>query len=587
MTVAEFAIPQTRQRDRRTALRWIMAHAFGHPRVVAMVLVGAFGNAALAAAVPVLIGQAFSLLQDDVSRWPELLPLALMMAGTQVVRGLLQFGRNFGADLLGQRLERDIRDELYLSLLGKSMTFHNLQSVGDLMARATNDVREIGLMFNPGFNLVIGSANFLLLPLLVAPSYHPALIAVPALFILGYVLALWQYLGELRPVSDQARRAFGRMNSHLSEAIDGIEVVKGHAQEEEEVGRFSVNAGAFRDAFVRQGDIEARFLPLLLLGLAEAGAFLQATLLFRQGALDLGQVVGFIGLIQLFGFPTFISLFAYSQVSLGLAGARRILELMQQEVGLDSNPAGHSARLRGEIEFRQVDFAHAPGEDTLHDLNLHIRPGQTVAVVGQTGSGKSSLVKLVNRIHDVTAGQVLLDGVDVRQWNLASLRSQISIIEQDVFLFSRTIAENIAFGKPGAAQPEVERAAREAQADEFIRGFAEGYRTMVGERGVTLSGGQRQRIALARAFLTDPRILILDDSTSSIDSATEDQIQRAIFRAAEGRTTLIITHRLSQIRWADLILVLRRGRLVAAGTHEELLGTSPAYQRIFARMQED
>jgi len=587
MTVAEFAIPQARRRDRRTALRWILAHAFGHPRVAAMVFVGAFGNAALAAAVPVLIGQAFSLLQDDVSRWPELLPLALMMAGTQVVRGLLQFGRNFGADLLGQRLERDIRDELYLSLLGKSMTFHNLQSVGDLMARATNDVREIGLMFNPGFNLVIGSANFLLLPLLVAPSYHPALIAVPALFILGYVLTLWQYLGELRPVSDQARRAFGRMNSHLSEAIDGIEVVKGHAQEEEEVGRFSVNAGAFRDAFVRQGDIEARFLPLLLLGLAEAGAFLQATLLFRQGALDLGQVVGFIGLIQLFGFPTFISLFAYSQVSLGLAGARRILELMQQEVSLDSSPAGHSARLRGEIEFRQVDFAHAPGEDTLHDLNLHIRPGQTVAVVGQTGSGKSSLVKLVNRIHDVTAGQVLLDGVDVRQWDLASLRSQISIIEQDVFLFSRTIAENIAFGKPGAAQPEVERAAREAQADEFIRGFAEGYRTMVGERGVTLSGGQRQRIALARAFLTDPRILILDDSTSSIDSATEDQIQQAIFRAAEGRTTLIITHRLSQIRWADLILVLRRGRLVAAGTHEELLDTSPAYRRIFARMQED
>ncbi|HJX41459.1 MAG TPA: ABC transporter ATP-binding protein, partial [Anaerolineales bacterium] len=317
MTVAEFAIPQTRRRDRRTALRWIMAHAFGHPRVVAMVLVGAFGNAALAAAVPVLIGQAFSLLQDDPSRWPELLPLALMMAGTQVVRGLLQFGRNFGADLLGQRLERDIRDELYLSLLGKSMTFHNLQSVGDLMARATNDVREIGLMFNPGFNLVIGSANFLLLPLLVAPSYHPALIAVPALFILGYVLALWQYLGELRPVSDLARRAFGRMNSRLSEAIDGIEVVKGHAQEEEELSRFSVNAGAFRDAFVRQGDIEARFLPLLLLGLAEAGAFLQATLLFRQGALDLGEVVGFIGLIQLFGFPTFISLFAYSQVSLG------------------------------------------------------------------------------------------------------------------------------------------------------------------------------------------------------------------------------------------------------------------------------
>jgi ATP-binding cassette subfamily B protein len=585
VAVAEFAFPHARRRDQRSAPRWILSHALGHPGVVAMVFAGAFGNAALAAAVPVLIGQAFSLLQRDPSGWPELLPLALLMAGTQLVRGLLQFGRNFGADLLGQRLERDIRDELYLSLLGKSMTFHNLQSAGDLMARATNDVREIGLMFNPGFNLVIGSANFLLLPLLVAPSYHPSLVAVPALFVLGYALALWQYLRELRPVSDQARRAFGRMNARLSEAIDGIEVVKGHAQEDEEVVRFAANAGAFRDALVRQGDIEARFLPLLLLGLAEAGSFLHAALLYRQGALDLGQVVGFIGLVQLFGFPTFVSLFAYSQVSLGLAGARRIRELILQETALDSNPAGHASRLRGEIEFRQVDFSHAPGEETLRDLSLHIRPGQTVAIVGQTGSGKTSLIRLVNRIHDVSAGQVLVDGVDVRDWSLAALRSQISIIEQDVFLFSRTIAENIAFGRPGATQAEVEQAAREAQADEFIRGFKEGYHSIVGERGITLSGGQRQRIALARAFLTDPRILILDDSTSSIDSATEDQIQRAIFRAAEGRTTLIITHRLSQIRWADLILVLRQGGLAAAGSHEELLGRSPAYRRIFARMQ--
>ncbi len=587
MTVAEFSIPQVRRPDRRNPARWILSHALSHPRVVGMVFVGAFGNAALAAVVPVLIGRAFSLLQADPTRYRELIPLAALMAGTQLVRGLLQFGRNFGADLLGQRLERDIRDELYLSLLGKSMTFHNLQSVGDLMARATNDVREIGLMFNPGFNLVIGSANFLLMPLLVAPTYHPTLAAVPALFILGYALALWQYLVELRPVSDQVRRAFGRMNARLSEAIDGIEVVKGHAQEDEEVSRFTVNAGDFRDAFVRQGDIEARFLPLLLLGLAEAGAFLHAMLLYRQAALDLGQVVGFMGTIQLFGFPTFISLFAYSQVSLGLAGARRVLELIRQETKLDSNPSGHAARLLGEIEFRQVHFGHGEGEHTLHGLTAHIHPGQTVAIVGQTGSGKSSLVKLVNRIHDVTAGQVLVDGVDVRQWNLASLRSQISMIEQDVFLFSRTVAENIAFGRPGATQQEVEQAAREAQADDFIRGFSDGYQTVVGERGVTLSGGQRQRIALARAFLTDPRILILDDSTSSIDSATEDQIQRAIFRAAQGRTTLIITHRLSQIRWADLILVLRQGRLVAAGSHEDLIKSSAAYGRIFARLEED
>jgi ATP-binding cassette subfamily B protein len=202
--------------------------------------------------------------------------------------------------------------------------------------------------------------------------------------------------------------------------------------------------------------------------------------------------------------------------------------------------------------------------------------------VGQTGSGKTSLVKLVNRTYDALSGQVLVDGRDVRDWNLEALRRQISIIEQDIFLFSRSIAENIAFGNPHATRQQVEDAARSAQADEFIRSFENGYETVIGERGVTLSGGQRQRLALARAFITDPRILVLDDSTSAIDSATEDKIQRAIYAAARGRTTLIITHRLSQIRWADLILVLRQGRLVASGTHLELLQKSEAYQRIFS-----
>jgi ATP-binding cassette subfamily B protein len=220
-------------------------------------------------------------------------------------------------------------------------------------------------------------------------------------------------------------------------------------------------------------------------------------------------------------------------------------------------------------------------ENVLSGLSFKVRQGQTVAIVGQTGAGKTSLVKLINRTYDVTRGQVLVDGIDVRDWNLASLRSQISMIEQDIFLFSRTVSENIAFGKPGATQSEIEAAAKSAQADEFIRSFDKGYDTVVGERGVTLSGGQRQRIALARAFLTDPHILILDDSTSAIDSATEDKIQRAIANAARGRTTFIITHRLSQIRWADLIIVLRKGRIAAIGTHEELMQTSEAYARIF------
>jgi ATP-binding cassette, subfamily B, bacterial len=453
--------------------------------------------------------------------------------------------------------------------------------VGDTMARATNDVREINFMFSPGINLVIGSANFMIMPILLAPRYHPALILTPILFIIAYFGALWLYLRQLRPITTEAREAFGQLNSRLAESLDGIETVKGMAQEKNEVHLFEKNASRFRDAFVKQGNVEARFIPLLLLGIAEAGGLLHALYLFNLGLINVGDVVAYFTLLQLFGFPTFVSLFSYSQVSLGMASARRVLEMLNMETDLDQNVSGYSGKMTGDVEFQDVSFEYEQEGPVLENISFTVKAGQTVAVVGQTGSGKTSLAKLLNRTYDVTAGKVFVDGLDVRDWNLEILRRNISIIEQDIFLFSRSISENIAFGKQDATQEEIETAAKAAQAHEFIMSFKDGYQTVIGERGVTLSGGQRQRIALARAFLTDPRILILDDSTSSIDSATEDKIQRAIFAAALGRTTFIITHRLSQIRWADMILVLRNGRLSAAGSHEKLMRTSEAYRRIF------
>jgi ATP-binding cassette subfamily B protein len=423
----------------------------------------------------------------------------------------------------------------------------------------------------------------------------------PVLFAIVYFISLSQYLRNLQPISDEVRASFGDMNSHLSESLDGVETVKGAAQENAEVERFVVNAKRVRDAFILQGDTEARFVAFLLYGIAIAAGLTHALLLFREGLLNTGQVIGYFGLLRMLDFPTFTSTWAYTQVSMGLSSARRILELMNRENNLDQNAAGHEAEIMGEIEFRNVSFAYPEQEKSdqkpetsgnsllisrnsapvLDGISFKVKPGQTVAIVGQTGAGKTSLVKLVNRTYDVSGGQILIDGIDARDWNLASLRSQISMIEQDIFLFSRSISDNIAFGKPGATQEVVETAAEAAQAHEFVQTFEKGYETVVGERGTTLSGGQRQRLALARAFLTDPRILILDDSTSAIDSATEDKIQRAISAAAKGRTTLLITHRLSQIRWADLIVVIRQGKVAAMGTHAELMATSEAYSRIF------
>ncbi|HTP01337.1 MAG TPA: ABC transporter ATP-binding protein [Anaerolineales bacterium] len=623
---AEFTLQRKPSERTRGPAHWVWSHAARYWPILVMLVFGAVGNAALAAAIPVLVGAAFNQMLKPEPDTSILLPLALILGGSQIVRGVLQFGRNFGAELMAQKIERDIRDELYVSLLGKSMTFHNLQPVGDTMARATNDVREVNFMFSPGVNLVVGSALFIVVPFFIIPRYNPALLLTPIVFCFAYFIALWRYLKTMSPVTDEVRGTFGDMNTHLSEALDGVETMKSAAQEGAETETFVVNARRVRNAFVHQGDIEARFLPGLFYGLALAGGMVHALLLFRQGLLNTGDVIAYFGLLRMLDFPTYTSAMAYTQISLGLSGARRILDLINHETNLDQNAAGYAAPMRGEIEFRDVSFAYpesthaatatqrprtsveeekeealgslgdyAAGssienlkseivnseEPVLSRFSFHVRPGQTIAIVGQTGAGKTSLVKLINRTYDVTSGQVLVDGVDVRDWNLAALRSQVSMIEQDIFLFSRSISDNIAFGKPGATRGEVLASADAAQAHEFVETFDQKYDTVIGERGVTLSGGQRQRLALARAFVTDPRILILDDSTSAIDSATEDRIQRAIASAARGRTTILITHRLSQIRWADLIIVLRKGRIAAMGTHDELMKSSDVYGRIF------
>ncbi len=531
-----------------------------YPHLLVSFLFAATLTNVLFSTIPRLTGLAFDEVLLPEPRPQRLLTIALSILGLVFIRGLLDITNSWSVETLGQRTERDAREELYISLLGKSQTFHNRQRVGDIMARATNDVRQLNPMMNPGVSLITESVIGILAPLVFIAFLRFELLLAPVLFVIAYLFALRRYVNQLNPVAGEQRWRFGELNAGLTETITGIEVVKSAAQEAQERDKFVVNARRVRDLFVRQGEIEARYLPLLLLGIALTGAFAHGLWLVSQDELSIGELVAYMGLMGVLRFPAFISIFTFSLVQMGIAGARRILSLMKEETELDENKSGYAAVIQGEIIFEQVTFRLDNDPDAppvLRDISFRAAPGETIAIVGQTGSGKTTLTKLVNRTYDVNEGRILIDGVDVREWKLDSLRSQISTIEQDIFLFSRPIDENISFGLGKQAdQAVIEAAARAAQAHDFIQSFGDGYKTVIGERGVTLSGGQRQRLAIARALLTDPRILILDDSTSAIDSATEDQIQRAIKSVLEGRTTLLITHRLSQIRRADRILVL-------------------------------
>jgi ATP-binding cassette subfamily B protein len=584
---SEFTIAGTYRYDYRSPVRWVVSHLMRYPLLPIVVVIAGIVEAALFSAAPVLVGQAFDLMNSPQRTAQALWTLAGLILAVRVVQGLVGLAGAWTTELLAQRIERNARDELVRSLLGKSQTFHNRQQVGDIMARATNDVRQLNPMVNPGISLIFNSMLNLVIPIIAIGMLNLQLLVAPLLFCVAFFFALRRYTRQLNPVAGASRGQFGTMNAGLAEAVSGIEVVKAYAQEQQEREKFTLNARKFRDLFVQEGEIRARYLPLLFFGIMFGGGFAHALWLYRQGAIEVGTIIGYMGLLGVLRFPTFISIWTFAMVQMGIAGAGRILQLITAETELDENEGGLTQPITGALAFEGVSFGYGDNP-ILEDLSFTAAPGETIAIVGQTGAGKSTLTKLVNRTYDATQGRVCVDGIDVKQWSMQSLRSQISTIEQDVFLFSRTIAENIAFGAPGTATREqIEQAAREAQAHEFIMSFPEGYDTVIGERGVTLSGGQRQRLAIARAFLTNPRILILDDSTSAIDSATEDQIQRAMRRVLQGRTTLLITHRLSQIRWADRILVLRSGKLVAHGSHEDLLQTSPAYRRIFAQYEDD
>ena len=530
--------------------------------------------------------QLVDRLNADIATAPSL----LLSAGLAIVifallRGVFAFLQAFWAEKNSQAVAYDIRNDLYAKIQQLSFAYHDQNQTGQLMIRATDDVEKVRLFIGQGLMQLVGALILIVgtLIILFTTNAQLALITLP---ILPIALILFMVFGAISgPLFARVQMRLSELNTILQENVAGIKVVKAFTREKSEAEKFERAATELMNQQLRVSRLFTFLFPVIFM-VANLG---QAAVTYFGGAqiigdaLTLGQWQQFsLYLVYLF-LPIAQLGIIITQVGQAGASATRIFEILDARSDVTDKPdAMQLPPVRGLIEFDQVTFRYA-GSDApaLQEVSFVAEPGQTVALLGATGSGKTSIINLIPRFYDPIAGSVKIDGHDIRDVTLDSLRSQIGIVLQETTLFSGTIRDNIAFGKPDATMDEVIAAAKAAAAHEFIMSFPQGYDTPVGERGATLSGGQKQRIAIARALLLNPRILILDDSTSSVDLATEMRIQRALDQLMKGRTSIVIAQRISTVMNADQILVLDRGRIVARGKHDELLEDSPIYAEIY------
>ena len=520
------------------------------------------------------------LPRDEGKLWTYL----VLMLAIGIVKAALMVGRRLisGRQALG--VEFDMRNGLYSHLLRLSFGYYDRHQTGQLMSRATVDLQ--GVRFFLGYGLIFFFQNALTVVFATAAMFwFNWRLALIALAITPLLIALaYRYSHISHPLLRDVQQKMADVATVAEENIVGVHVVKAFAQEPQEQEKFARRSEAVFDQSLRANRQRAFYVPLIsfIPLLAQAAILLVGGRMVVHGQLSLGDFFIFNLLLGLLIFPLRSLGMWIGQAQRATASGERIFEVIDEPEEISDAPgAVVMPPGRGHLRLESVGFSYGVGRPVLENIDLEVEPGQTIALIGHTGSGKTTLTSLVPRFYDVTSGRVLIDGVDVRDVTLASLRPEIGVISQDPFLFSATVRENIAFGKGDATDAEVEEAARLAQADEFVERLPEAYDTVIGERGITLSGGQRQRIAIARALIVDPRILILDDATASVDATTEARIRLGLREAMRGRTTLIIAHRLSTIALADEIVVLDRGRLVARGVHDELLETSTVYREIY------
>ncbi len=579
-TLAQLAVPQLVQNMINAVTRGTIAH-----QIIDGTSVPLMQNIALGAAAQ-QAGTTVDVLRDaytNAENW--LITAVIVIVIFAAIRAIFSFVQAYMAETVSQGIAFDFRNEIFAKVQRLSFSYHDRNQTGQLMIRATDDVEKVRLFIAQG--LVLTAQAFLLLTatliILFATNWRLTLVAVPILPIALFVFVIFGKVAQ--PLFVEIQKRLSALNTVLQESLAGIKVVRAFAREKYEQKRFYETNDSLYEQQLKVARTFSFLFPVIFLVMQ----FGQAAILYASGnqiingTLTLGDYQSFSLYLLYVFFPLGQLGFIIQLMSQAVASSNRIFEILDAQSDVSDKPGAPAlAQIQGHVEFKDVTFRYFnSGEAVLQNVSFEAQPGQTIALLGGTGSGKTTIINLIPRFYDATEGQVLIDGQDVRDVTLDSLRSQIGIVLQETNLFSGTIRDNIAFGRSDATDEDVIAAAKAAAAHDFIMSFPEGYNTPVGERGTTLSGGQKQRVAIARALLLNPRLLILDDSTSSVDLITESLIQKALDRLMEGRTSFVIAQRISTVLNADLILVLDRGKIVASGKHETLMENSALYAEIY------
>jgi ABC-type multidrug transport system fused ATPase/permease subunit len=538
--------------------------------------------------IPLLTGAAVNAIEDQ--RRDDILPLALALLGAGLLRLALTVGRRLIAGKVSLAVEFDLRQRFYEHLQSLELAFFDSQQTGQLMSRATVDLQSIRFFLGYGLIWVSQSALTIFFSAVAMFVLDPLLAVIALAPVPFLVVTATRYSRRNRPAEQEVQQRVGELTTGAEESISGIRIVKAFARERHMLDRFRHAANRVFEQSMVSTRLQSFYTPLMgfLPNLGLAAVLLVGGLQAIDGSLSAGTLVAFYGYVFLLSGPVRWLGMSLSMAQRAVASGNRMFEILDREPTMQSPPGAPALpEGRGRVSLQRVTLRYDGSEPALSGIDLEVEPGRTVALVGPTASGKTSMVGLLARLYDPSEGRVVIDGADIREVDLASLRSEIAFVADDSFLFSDTVAANIAYASPHAGMVEIEAAARRAQAHDFIMALPEGYDTVVGERGLTLSGGQRQRVAIARALLAEPRILILDDATSSVDARTETLIKAGLREAMKRRTTFIVAHRLSTISLADEIVVLDRGRIVDRGTHEELLERCPLYEEIAEKGLED